>query len=78
MALYISTGDGVVVNRTVGLYWGRSRKIRCCRSLLGAVWYVMALLLFTGDGVVGYVAEDLYWGRCGREWGDRSLLGTKW
>ena len=68
----------MVVNRTVGLYWGRFSKIRCCRSLLGAVWYVMALLIFTGDGVVGYVAVDLYWGRCGREWGDRFLLGTKW
>ena len=46
--LYLSgvEGYGVVYlywircsrNRTVDLYWGRSSKIRCCRSLLGAVW----------------------------------------
>ena len=25
-------------NRTEDLYWGRSSKIWCCRSLLGTVW----------------------------------------
>ena len=81
----------MVVNRTVDLYWGRSSRIWCCRSLLGRcgrllrcgsllgmLWKVMALLIFTGDGVVGYVAVDLYWGRCGRECGVRSLLVTEW
>ena len=68
MALNTS-GDGVVHYRIVDLYWGRSSRIWCCRSLLG---------IFTGDGMVGYVAVDLYRGRCGREWGDRPLLGTEW
>ena len=60
MALYISTGDGVVEYRTVDLYWGRSSRIWCCGSLLGMLWKVMALWILTGDGVVGYVAVDLY------------------
>ena len=42
----------MVVNHTVDLYWERSSRIWCDRSLLGTVWYVMALLIFTGDGVV--------------------------
>ena len=31
--VYISTGDDVVEYRTVDLYWGRSSRIWCCRSL---------------------------------------------
>ena len=66
MALYISTGDGVVEYRTVDLYWGRSSRIWCCG------------VLSTGDGVVGYGTVDLYWGRCGMVCRCRSLLGTLW
>ena len=51
MALYISTGDGVVHYRIVDLYWGRSSRIWCCRSLP------------PGDVVVGNGGIDLYWGR---------------
>ena len=29
---------GVVDYRTVDLYWGRSRRVWCLRSLLGTVW----------------------------------------
>ena len=76
MVLYISTGDGVVEYRTVDLYWERSSRIWCCRSLLGTVWQVIALWIFTGDVVEGYGAVDLYWGRCGRVCRCRSLLGT--
>ena len=43
MALYISTGDGVVDYRTVDLYWRRSSRIWCCRSLLGTVYKGMSL-----------------------------------
>ena len=64
MALYISTGDGVVEYRTVDLYCGRSSRIWCCRSLLGTYWYSMSLKISTGDGVVEYVVVDPYWGRC--------------
>ena len=71
--VYISTGDDVVEYRTVDLYWGRSSRIWCCRSL----WLGLALYVSTGDGVVDYPNVDLYWGRCGREWGNRSLLGTE-
>ena len=43
MALYISTGDGVVDYRTVDLYWGPPSRVWCCESLLGTVWYGMSL-----------------------------------
>ena len=62
MALYISTGDGVVYYRTVDLYWGRPSRVWCCKS--------------TGDGLVWYVAVDLYWGRIGGVVPLRCLLGT--
>ena len=62
MALYISTGDGVVDFRTVDPYWGRSSRVWFCRS--------------TGDGVLGYVAVDLYWGRIGRVVRFICILGT--
>ena len=69
MALYISTGDGVVDYRTVDLYWGRPSRLRCwgrcgmvcrCRSLLGTYWWSSSLKMFTGDGVIGNVAVDLH------------------
>ena len=37
MALFIFNGDGVVDFRTVYLYWRRSSRVRCCRSLLGTL-----------------------------------------
>ena len=43
MALYISTGDGVVDYRTVDLFLGRSSRVWCCRSLLGTVCKDMSL-----------------------------------
>ena len=43
MALFVSTGDGVVDYNTVDFYWERFSRIWRCRSLLGTVWYVMAL-----------------------------------
>ena len=74
----MSTGDGVVVNRTVDLYWGRCGRLLRCGSLLGMLWKVMALWISTGNGPVEYGAVDLYWGRCGRVCRFRSLLGTLW
>ena len=43
MALYISTGDGVVQYPNVDLYWGRCGRERGKRSLLGTQWWVMVL-----------------------------------
>ena len=43
MMLYIPTGDVVVEYRTVDLYWGRSSRIWCSRSLPGTEWYCMSL-----------------------------------
>ena len=61
MALYIFTGDGVVHYRIVDLYWRRSSRVWCCRSLLGTLWQGLALYVSTGDGVVDYPNVDLYW-----------------
>ena len=63
MSLYISTGDVVVGNGAIDLYWGRNGRVLCCISLLGTMLIRMTLYISTGDGVVGYVAVDLYWGR---------------
>ena len=51
MALYISTGDGVVDYRNVDLYWGRCGREWDNRSLR---W----------DAMVGNSVVDPYWGRC--------------
>ena len=63
MSLYISTGDVVVGNGAIDLYWGRNGRVLCCISLLGTMLIRMTLYISTGDGVEGYVAVDLYWGR---------------
>ena len=54
MSLYISTGDVVVGNGAIDLYWGRNGRVLCFISPLGT-------MLITGDGVEGYVAVDLYY-----------------
>ena len=90
MALYISTGDGVVGYVAVDLYLGRCGRVWCCRSLLGTMLKRMTLYISTWDGMVGYGAvcitgdgvidyrnADLNWERCGWEWGNRSLLRTQ-
>ena len=51
MALYVSTGDGVVDYRNVDLYWGRCGREWDNRSLR---W----------DTMVGYGVVDPYLGRC--------------
>ena len=66
MALYISTGDGVVEYRTVDLNLGRSSRIWCFRLYWGRCGRVCRHR--SGDVVVGNGATDLYWGRCGRVW----------
>ena len=38
MALFVSTGDSLVDYRTLDLYWERSGRIWCCRSLVGTEW----------------------------------------
>ena len=63
MSLFISTGDVVVGNGAIDLYWGRNGRVLCCISLLGTMLIRMTLYIFTGGGVEGYVAVDLYWGR---------------
>ena len=37
-ALYISTGDGPVEYGAVDLYWGLCGRVCRCRSLLGTLW----------------------------------------
>ena len=37
MSLEISTGDDVVGNWAMDLYWGRNGRIWCCKSLLGTM-----------------------------------------
>ena len=76
MVLYISTGDGVVGNGAIDLYWGRNGRIWCCRSLLGTMLQIMTLYISTGDGVLGYGAVYLFLRRCGRQTHCRSLMGT--
>ena len=76
MTLYISTGDVVVGNGTIDLYWGRNGGVWCCRSLLGPMLRRMTLHISTGDGVVGYGAVYLYWRRCCRIPDCIYLLGT--
>ena len=51
MALYFSTGDGVVDYRNVDHYWGRC----------GREW---GKKISTGDAIVGYGVVDPYRGRC--------------
>ena len=52
MALFISTGDGVVDYRNGDLYLGRSSRVWCCRSLLGTVFTSMSLKISAGDVLV--------------------------
>ena len=59
MSLYISTGDVVVGNVAIDLYWGRNGRVWCCRSLLGTMLKRITLYISTGDGVVGYGAVYL-------------------
>ena len=64
----------MVVNRTVDLYWGRSSRIWCCRSLLGwcgrkwgdrsllgTEWKGRVLLIPTGDDDEENDTVNLYW-----------------
>ena len=60
MSLYISTGDVVVGNWAIDLYWGRNGRVWCCRSLLGTMLKRITLCISTGDGVVGYGAVYRY------------------
>ena len=66
MALYVSTGDGVVDYRNVDLfwdvvvgngvidlYWGRNGGIWCSTSLLGTMLKRMTLHISSRDGLVG-------------------------
>ena len=76
MSLKISTGDVVVGNGAIDLYWGRKGRVWCCRSLLGTMLKRMTLYISTGDGAVGYGAVYLYWRRCGTLPHCRSLLET--
>ena len=63
MPLYTSTGDVVVGNGAIDLYWERNGRVWCCISLLGMLLIRMTLYISTGDGVERYVAVDLYLGR---------------
>ena len=76
MSLQISTGDVVVGNGAIDLYWGRNGRVWWFRSLLGTMLKRMTLYISTGDGMVGYGAVYLYLRRCGRLTHCRSLLGT--
>ena len=49
MALFISTGDSVADYRTIDIYWGRSSRVWCCRSLLVRVWWGMSMYISIGD-----------------------------
>ena len=75
MALLLFTGDVVVGNGEIDLYWGRNGRVLCCRSLLRTMLKRMTLYISTGDGVVGYCAEYLL-RRRGTLPHCRSLLGT--
>ena len=59
MSLYISTGDVVVGNGAIDLYWARNGRVLCCISLLGTMLIRMTLYISTGDGVEGYVAVEI-------------------
>ena len=56
MSLRISTGDDVVGNGAMDLYWGRNGRIWCCKSLLGTMLKKMTQYISSRDGVVGYGA----------------------
>ena len=56
MSLKISTGDDVVGNGAMDLYWGRNGRIWCCKSLLGTMLKKMTQFISSTDGVVGYGA----------------------
>ena len=56
MSLEISTGDDVVGNGAMDLYWGRNGRIWCCKSLLGTMLKKMTQYISSMDGVVGYGA----------------------
>ena len=61
------TGDVVVGNVRIDLYWGRNGRVWCCRSLQGTMLNRMSLYISIGDGVVEYGAVCFYWRRCGRQ-----------
>ena len=65
MSLYISTGDVMVGNGAIDLYWRTE-------------WKGMVLLIPTGDDDEEDDTVYLYWGRCGRVWRCMSLLETVW
>ena len=56
MSLKISTGDDVVGNGAMDLYWGRNGRIWCSKSLLGTMLKTMTQYISSRDGVVGYGA----------------------
>ena len=56
MSLKISTGDDVVGNGAMDLYWGRNGRIWCCKSLLMTMLKKMTQYISSRDGVVGYGA----------------------
>ena len=56
MSLKISTGDDVVGNGAMDLYWGRNGRIWCCKSLLGTMLKKMTQYISSRDRVVGYGA----------------------
>ena len=66
MALYFSTGDGVVDYCNVDHYWGRCGRELGNRSLLGTQLWGMVLYNPTGDDAEDNDTAYLYWGRCGR------------
>ena len=77
MSLQISTGDVVIGNGAIDLYWGRNGTVWCCRFLLGTMLKRMTLYISTCEGVVGYDVVYTYWVSFGRECVE-SLLGTVW
>ena len=74
--MQISTGDVVVGNGAIDLYFGRNGGVWCCRTLLETMLKRMTLHISTGDAVVGFGAVYIYWRRCGRILNCRSLLWT--
>ena len=74
--MLIYSGDVVIGNGKIYLYWGRCGGVYQCRSLLETMLKRMTLYISSGDGVVVYGTVYLYWRRCGRLTHCRSLLGT--
>ena len=77
MALYISTGDGVVGYGAIYLYWRRCGRLPHCTVDLywsGVEGYGVVYLYWIRCSKNRTV--DLYWGRSSKIWCRRYLLGT--